>query len=91
MSPGKIIQSVEREGERVGLEAVNLNIDYEQIRDNIEWKIKTVMNRKDFQHSPAMCQQQKESGVKRAMDEIELEERGMSSKETLYNFEIDLI
>lgn len=91
MSPGKILQSVEREGERVGLEAVNLNIDYEQIRDNIEWKIKTVMNSEGLSAQSGDVSATKESGVKRAIDEIELEERRDEFKETLYNFEIDLL
>ena len=54
-SAGQLIQTNEAEGERVALESVNLVVDYEQIRDNIDWKIKTVMNSEGLSpHSQGM-------------------------------------
>lgn len=88
---GSLLQSTEREGERVSLDPVNLIIDYEQIRDNIDWKIKTVMNSEGLSAQSGDVSVARESGVKRAMDEIELQEKRDDYKELLYNFEIELL
>jgi len=88
---GNLLQSEEREGERVSLESVNLVVDYEQIRDNIDWKIKTVMNSEGLSAQSGSSDVANESGVKRAMDEIELQEKRDDYKELLYNFEIELL
>ena len=90
-SAGQLIQSTEQEGERVSLDAVSLNTDYEQIRDNIDWKIKTVMNSEGLSAQSGDVNVANESGVKRSMDEIELQEKRDDYKELLYNFEIELL
>ena len=90
-SAGQLLQSSEVEGERVSLESVNLVVDYEQIRDNIDWKIKTVMNSEGLSAQSGDVNTNNESGVKRAMDEIELQEKRDDYKELLYNFEIELL
>lgn len=91
LSANKILQSQEREGERVSLEPVNLNIDYEQIKDNIDWKMKAVMNSEGLSSQSGSTDTVSESGIKRSMDEVELQERRDDFKEILYNFEIDLL
>ena len=88
---GQLIQTKSIEGEDVTLESIVQDINYTSIRENIDWKNKTVMISEGLSSQSGDVNTQSESGVKRAMDEIELEEKRNEYKETLYNFEIELL
>jgi len=90
-SAGQLIQTTSDENVQVTLESITQNIDYVSIRENIDWKNKTVMMSEGLSSQSADVDTANESGVKRAMDEVELEEKRDSYKETLYNFEIELL
>lgn len=90
-SAGQLLQTSSKENENVSLESKTQNIDYVSVRENIDWRNKTVMMSEGLSSQSGDVTTQSESGVKRAMDEVELEEKRNEYKETLYNFEIDLL
>lgn len=73
------------------VESLLAGIDYASIRDNIDWKVRTVMNSEGISAQSGSVEATDESGIKRMIDELELEERRDDFKEILYNFEIDLL
>jgi hypothetical protein len=90
-SAGQLLQSYSTEGEPVSLESITQNIDYVSVRENIDWKNKLVMMSEGLSSQSGNTEVSNESGVKRAMDEIELQEKRNDFKEILYNFEIELL
>jgi hypothetical protein len=88
---GQLLQSYSTEGEPVSLESITQNIDYVSVRENIDWKNKLVMMSEGLSSQSGDTEISNESGVKRAMDEIELQEKRNDYKEILYNFEIELL
>jgi len=88
---GQLLQSYSTEGEPVSLESITQNIDYVSVRENIDWKNKLVMMSEGLSSQSSDTEVSNESGVKRAMDEVELQEKRNDYKEILYNFEIELL
>lgn len=88
---GQLIQVNAQEGENVSLDSIKADIDYTAIRENIDWKNQALMNSEGLSAQSGSVDAAQESGVKRMIDELELQEKRDDYKETLYNFEIELL
>ena len=88
---GELLQSTAADGENISLQSIAMDIDYVSVRENIDWRMKTVMNSEGLSAQSGDTQATQESGIKRIVDELELEERRNDFKEILYNFEIELL
>lgn len=89
--PGELKQIESNSEYPASLQNVSGDIDYTSIRENIDWKNKSVMNSEGLSAQSGSVDVASESGVKREMDEVELKEKRENYKETLYAFEIDLL
>lgn len=89
--PGELKQIESNSEYPASLKNVSGDIDYTSIRENIDWKNKSVMNSEGLSAQSGSVDVASESGVKREMDEVELKEKRENYKETLYAFEIDLL
>ena len=73
------------------IETVTSNIDYEGLRENIDWAERKVAMSEGLSSQSSETDTQPESGIKRMIDEVELQETRDEMKEILYGFEIDAV
>jgi hypothetical protein len=90
-SPGQLRQVNDSVDSPARIESIQADIDYASVKDNIDWKMKQLMSSEGISAQSGSVEATQESGVKRMVDELELEERRDDFKETLYNFEINLL
>ena len=89
---GQLIQVKQPiDGLQVSLDSISANVDYDQARENIDWKIKTVQNSEGLSSSSTDTKVSQLSGVAKNIDELELYEKREEYKEILFNAEQDLI
>jgi len=90
-APGQLRQVIDSVDSPARIESIQADIDFASVKDNIDWKMKQVMSSEGLSAQSGDTDVANESGVKRMIDEIELQERRDEFKETLYNFEINLL
>lgn len=93
ISANKIIQidNVKPDDYPPSLEAINSNVDYGSVRDNIDWKIKLMYASEGLSSASGSVDITNASGISKMIDENELYERREEFKEMLYDFEIETL
>lgn len=67
------------------------NIDFQSLRDNVDWRIDKALNLEGIPASSTSKEVKSLSGDAKEIDEGELNEERELNREVLYNFELDLI
>jgi hypothetical protein len=92
LAPNKMINVELKTGqEPPSLNMVRPDVDWAELRENIEWRYKMTLLAAGIPASSASIDQSAQSGVAKEIDEIELVEKRLKLKNILYYFEIDLL
>lgn len=93
IKPGKVFTvNGLQEGEVIpSLESVTSNYDFASMRENLDWYLKQLALSRGLSASSVSAEVNDLSGIAKIVDNQELEETKEATKETLYNFEIDLM
>lgn len=93
LSPNKIIkvQNVPQDMQQPSLVSVKPEVNWEQMRANIDYEIKDIMRSKGIPANSGSLETIAQSAVAKAIDEIELNEQRSDAKNKLYYYEIDLL
>lgn len=87
----KQINNVSNDDARPEIYSISANADYTGIRENIDWKIKTMMVSEGLSSNSVNSEVIEQSGISKLIDELELQESKEEDKEILSDFEKDLI
>lgn len=93
LSPNKIlkIQNVPSDMQNPSLTSVKPDVDWEQMRNNIDYEIKDIMRSKGIPANSSSTETVAQSGAAKTIDEIEVQENRADAKNKLYYYEIDLL
>ena len=87
----KQVNNVHADDARPEIYSISANADYTSIRENIDWKIKTMMVSEGLSSNSVNSEVIEQSGISKLIDELELQESKEEDKEILQDFETDLI
>lgn len=93
LSPNKIIkvQNVPQDMQQPTLVSVKPEVDWAQMRANIDYEIKDIMRSKGIPANSGSIDTVAQSAAAKLIDEIELNEQRANAKNKLYYYEIDLL
>lgn len=87
----KQVNNVHADDARPEIYSISANADYTGIRENIDWKIKTMMISEGLSSNSVNSEVIEQSGISKLIDELELQESKEEDKEILQDYETDLI
>lgn len=87
----KQVNNVHADDARPEIYSISANADYTGIRENIDWKIKTMMISEGLSSNSVNSEVIEQSGISKLIDELELQESKEEDKEILQDYETDLL
>lgn len=87
----KQVNNVSQDDREPSLNSISPNVDYTSVRENIDWKMKTMLSSAGLSANSGSTEIVDQSGVSKLIDELELQEIREEDKEVLKHFEVDLL